>query len=543
MIVAGVVIVVLSAGAGAASGLGLLGGSPSASTSPSGVAAVTPSPGTPSAAPTSTPGATAKTAPPTPSITAIPIVPAADWRSSADSIGTTDLTAIVQGRHPRWKTVEVVAGEEDAVLAVLGDPGRVIGERTVTAPDAATLMADLAAHRDRMGFMRADSVGPGVRALGWDGASLFGIHRLKSLDGWKLMAQLLPVPPDPVAGFTAYDPATTASVFAGGDLGYDRTVALLVTNLGFGVDYPYAGGTAKITGTYCCSNFNWPLPVIASTGGKGAMRDLIGSADLAVANSEEPAADHWTFHSSGTVFTGNPALLAGVANAGFDVVSCGSNHIGDAGKAGVTQTIANLASHGLHAFGCGANLDAARKPAVVDVNGTKIAILSYDEVPPKSYWATATTAGSAPLLADYVKADVAAARAAGAQVVIIYPHWGNEYVFGPTAAQEDMAHVMIDAGADLVIGNHGHWVQSIEIYKGKPIWYALGNFTFDQGWSEPTLEGISLELTFRSGTLVQARMNPHVLVKSTQPNLLDATSGWQRVLNPVFKASGSLLSW
>jgi poly-gamma-glutamate synthesis protein (capsule biosynthesis protein) len=102
---------------------------------------------------------------------------------------------------------------------------------------------------------------------------------------------------------------------------------------------------------------------------------------------------------------------------------------------------------------------------------------------------------------------------------------------------------MIDSGADIVIGNHPHWVQSVEIYKGKPIWYSLGNFTFDQNWSEPTLEGVTLELTFRGNALVQAWMNPHILVRAVQPNLLDLTGDGQRVLAPVFKASGHLLTW
>ena len=56
--------------------------------------------------------------------------------------------------------------------------------------------------------------------------------------------------------------------------------------------------------------------------------------------------------------------------------------------------------------------------------------------------------------------------------------------------------MIIDAGADMVIGNHAHWAGAMEVYKGKPIWYALGNFVFDQTWSEPTMEGITLELTF-----------------------------------------------
>jgi poly-gamma-glutamate capsule biosynthesis protein CapA/YwtB (metallophosphatase superfamily) len=91
-----------------------------------------------------------------------------------------------------------------------------------------------------------------------------------------------------------------------------------------------------------------------------------------------------------------------------------------------------------------------------------------------------------------------------------------------------------------VIGNHPHWVQAIEVYHGRPIWYALGNFTFDQDWSEPTMTGITLELTFRGSRLVQAWMRPHVLVGGVQPNLLERASDIRRVLGPVFSASRHL---
>ena len=522
-------------------GMTVLGGgasptaSPQAIVSPSTPPAVTPTP-EPTAAPTPTPDP----------LTTIPIVPVADWRSTADAITGADVAAIANGKSPRWKAIEVVADEQDAVLASLGGAvtsGAALGEKVVTAPDAATLMTDLAAHRDRLAFMRADQVGPGVRALGWNGASLFGIHRLQWVADWTLTARLPAVPPDAGSAFVPYDPATTATMFAAGDLGYDRTIALVVLKLGFGVDYPYDGGTARITQSTCCSSRGWPVPTIVSTGNAGAVRDLITTADLALANSEEPTPDKWVYHDTGTVFTGNPALLAGVANAGFDLVGCANNHIGDAGRAGIMQTLASLAKVKVAAFGCGKDLDAARVPAVYDLNGTKIAILAYDSIAAKAYGATATTIGSAPLTEESVQADVAAARAAGAQVVVVFPHWGVEYTFGPSAYQSRFAHLMIDAGADMVIGNHPHWVQSVEIYKGRPIWYALGNFTFDQSWSESTLEGVSLEITFRGGALVQARMNPHVLVKASQPNLLDADSGYSHVLGPVFKASGSLLTW
>jgi hypothetical protein len=513
-------------------------GMPISTPGPSGAVVVS------TAAPTGRPSPSPTDAPsPTPiPFAAVPIVPVADYRSTTDGITAADVAAALAGTSPRWKALELVSGEADAVLAALDLTRSAVGSRLVEAPDAGTLMADLPAHRDRLAFLRADEVGPGVRALGWDGVSLFGVHRLKAMIDWTLTAQFPIAPAEPAAPLP-YDPGTTWTMFVAGDLGFDRTVAHVVKDLNKGVDYPYDGGTATITGTTCCSPFGWPVPTIVSTGHAGAMRDIISSADLALANMEESTPDHWVYHPHGTVFTGDPALLAGVARAGFDVVSCASTHIGDGGRAGILQTVASLAKNGIDAFGCGKNLAAARRPAIYELGGAKVAILGYDNISARYYGATATTIGSAPLTADSVKADIAAARAAGAQVVIVYPHWGAEYVFGPSAYQQKMGHLMIDAGADIVIGNHGHWVQSVEVYKGKPIWYALGNFTFDQSWSEPTLEGVSLELTFRGGTLVQARMNPHVLVLAVQPNLLDPATGGKRVLGPVFKASGSLLPW
>ena len=468
-------------------------------------------------------------------IVAVPIVPVADYRSTTTSIVKRDVDAVLAGTSGRWTTLELVADQSKPILDALKLTSE--GNRIVMAPDAAALIVDLAAHRDRLAFLRADEVGPGVRALGWGDRHLFGVHRLKAVGPWPLMAQL-PAPPD-----RPYDPATTWTLFAAGDLGLDRTYANVVKILGKGIDYPFDGGTARIAGLVCCSPFGWKVPTIVPTGHPGAMRDLISSADLALANMEESAPDRFAFHRHGTVFTGDPALIAGIARAGIDVASVASTHIGDGGRAGILQTIASLKKYGIVPFGAGQDLAAARTPAVFEMGGVKVAILGYDGISSKYYGATDTTIGDAPLNGTYIKADVAAARAAGAQVVIVFPHWGIEYTFGPSQSQQRLGHLMIDAGADLVIGNHPHWVQSVEIYKGKPIWYSLGNFTFDQSWSEPTLEGVTLEITFRGGTLVQAWMNPHILIRAVQPNLLDIAGDGQRVLKPVFSASGKLLPW
>jgi poly-gamma-glutamate synthesis protein (capsule biosynthesis protein) len=142
-----------------------------------------------------------------------------------------------------------------------------------------------------------------------------------------------------------------------------------------------------------------------------------------------------------------------------------------------------------------------------------------------------------------VKADVAKARKAGAQVVIVFPHWGTEYDPTPFRGQQTLARAALDAGADMVIGNHAHWAGAMEVYKGKPIWYALGNFVFDQTWSEPTMEGITLELTFRGADLVQVRMRPHVILDKAQPNFMDPAGSGRVVMGQVFNASKGLLAW
>ena len=172
----------------------------------------------------------------------------------------------------------------------------------------------------------------------------------------------------------------------------------------------------------------------------------------------------------------------------------------------------------------------------------KVAFLAYDTIA-KGSAAGPNRAGSAQLTAKAVKADVAAARKRGAQVVIVFPHWGSEYDPTPFNGQRSLAHAAIDAGADLVIGNHAHWAGAVELYKGKPIWYALGNFVFDQTWSEPTMEGITLELTFRGSTLVQARMRPHIILDKAQPNFLDERGDGKIVMGQVYEASKGVLPW
>ena len=238
----------------------------------------------------------------------------------------------------------------------------------------------------------------------------------------------------------------------------------------------------------------------------------------------------------------DPKLIKGLADAGIDWVGLANNHIRDAGGNGILQTIANLKTYGIVSSGAGKNLAAARKPAILEARGVKVAFLAYDTIN-RSYGASAIRAGSAQMSPAAMRKDVAAARKAGAEVVIVFPHWGSEYDPTPFAGQQNLARAAIDAGADMVIGNHAHWAGAVEVYEGKPIWYALGNFVFDQTWSIPTMEGITLELTFHGPTLVQARMRPHIILDKAQPNFLDPAGDGRVVMGQIFNASKGLLDW
>lgn len=115
---------------------------------------------------------------------------------------------------------------------------------------------------------------------------------------------------------------------------------------------------------------------------------------------------------------------------------------------------------------------------------------------------------------------------AQADVVIPYFHWGSEYVGVPDGRQRSLAYAAIDAGADLVLGAHPHWVQTVEWYEGKPIVYSLGNFVFDQMWSRTTRQGVIATFTFAGSEVIKTRYSPVLIEDYSQPRLATGTDYW-----------------
>ena len=495
------------------------------------------------AAPPSTPAPTKPGPSPSPVVEtiAVAIVPVVAWRAAWTATSATEVAEILWASNARYRSVEVTATDRDAILERLVGPSPrpFDAARLIVVPNPAALVADLAAHPDRLGFLRADDVEPAVRAIGWEGIELFGVKRTRTLSDWALSIE---DPSNAGGAGDLYDPAIAWTLVAGGDVNLDGNVAYWVKNKGKGVDYPWAGGTARITSRYCCSTYGFEMARVKRTGHGGAIRELLSGADIAIANFENPAPDDFTYHDGGYTFSADPALIEGLRNAGIDWVSLANNHIGNAGPSGIVETLANLDKWGIAHGGAGADLAAARAPSILTAGLNRIAILAYDTIRP-GYAATADSPGSNQMSVDRVRKDVAAARDAGADVVIVFPHWGTEYTVEPTKRQRTLAHAAIDAGADMVLGNHTHWVGGMEVYKGRPIVFSLADFVFSIRRSERTMEGILVESTFQGARLKQLRTHPFFIFDGVQPNLLEPDGGAEAVMDQLFEGSGSLLPW
>jgi poly-gamma-glutamate synthesis protein (capsule biosynthesis protein) len=468
----------------------------------------------------------------------VAIAPVVAFRSTRTAARPAEVRSLAEGDDVFDRLV-LVEDDADGILEALRLNRDDLGDRLRTVGSAEALARTLSRNRQAIGFLRADQVAPSVRAIGWGSAELFGNQRVKSLDAWPLTATLQV----PEGQAPAYDPGDAWTLVAGGDVLLDRGVKLAIDDHASGTDFPFNGGTVDITGR-CrdCSPFGWDTPYTDRTGNAGVVRKLTRGADITIANFENPAPDDWRFHAAGTVFSADPDNIAVLADAGFDWVSMANNHIGDAGDDGILETMDNLDDHGIAHAGAGRNTKQAHRAALLEAGGVTVGLLGYDTIAP-TYWSTPDSPGSAHMTKKALRQDIRAARKAGADVVVVMPHWGVEYTAKPTAQQQKLGRAAIDAGADMVIGNHPHWVGAMEVYKGRPIWYALGNLVFDQTWSIPTEQGITLELTMAGDRLVQARMRPHLILDKAQPNFLDPAGDGRAVLNQVYRASGQLLPW
>ncbi len=207
------------------------------------------------------------------------------------------------------------------------------------------------------------------------------------------------------------------------------------------------------------------------------VRDIFASDDLTVVNLEGTLTESTTRVDKKFAFKGDPAYTKILSSSSVEAANLANNHSHDYGEASYTDTIEALEEEGIRSFGYD-------ETVIMDVKGVKVGLTGIYE------------------LADHlgreeqVKTNIQHLRDQGAEIVVCSFHWGIEREARPNSTQVTLAHLAIDAGADLVIGHHPHVLQGIEQYHGKTIAYSLGNFCFGGNSNPGDKDTMILQQTF-----------------------------------------------
>lgn len=335
-----------------------------------------------------------------------------------------------------------------------------------------------------------------VAGIGWQ---LGKVHRKP----FSLPDILIPVSPEPADA--TIPRLTIESIFSSGhawisSLPQEKTVTMIAT----GDVIPARSVNYKmVTG----HGFRWPFEKTA---------EVLAGADLTVINLETPLLFRCPITVEGMLFCGDAKVTEGLQYAGVDVATLGNNHVGNHYQEGILETRKILDGAGI--------LSVSEGISYKEVKGITFAFLAYNDI-------GAPEAGVPWADENKIKEEVAQARK-NADVVIVAYHWGTEYVTEPTSRQRELAHMTVDSGADVVLGNHPHWIQPVELYKDKFIIYAHGNFVFDQEWSEETKLGVVGKYIFYEGRLVDVEYMPVKIMDYGQPYFLEGVER-QRVLDAM----------
>ena len=208
--------------------------------------------------------------------------------------------------------------------------------------------------------------------------------------------------------------------------------------------------------------------------------DFFAGADIRLTNLECVVATRGQANEKMYTFKAHPRVIA-VLHKHFDAVTLANNHSGDFGPEAFAEMLGFLKEAGLAQVGGGMNLKQAHTPLVFTRKGLRIAVLSYNEFHPRSFEAGFDIPGIAWSEDQQVMEDIQAARRIHrADLVIPIMHWGWENERTANPRQRQLAKLMIDTGADAVIGGHPHVTQDVSVYKGKPIVYSVGNFVMKE---------------------------------------------------------------
>jgi poly-gamma-glutamate synthesis protein (capsule biosynthesis protein) len=271
--------------------------------------------------------------------------------------------------------------------------------------------------------------------------------------------------------------------------------------------------------------------------------EQLSKPDLTFAQLETPFSPT-DFTSEGMILVSQPDTIAGLVKSGIDIVSISGNHFGDALREGMDYSFKTLTDNNIKYIGAGPDESKAFSDQVIISNGIKYGFINFVNIMPDSYGAEGDIAGTAWVdfnsIIDREKIINSIQKAENnSDILIVGFHWGTEYTPNPTSTQQEIAHLAIDNGADIIVGTHPHVVQADEVYKDKYINYSLGNFIMDQMWSEETQEGVLLYIYTLDNQIISYNLIPTHVLDYSQVEILSKDEG-SHILKRIWNASDLL---
>lgn len=267
---------------------------------------------------------------------------------------------------------------------------------------------------------------------------------------------------------------------------------------------------------------------------------LLNESDISVINLETSVSNRGkTSKPKGYGFRSQPHTLEGLSNAGIDLVSLANNHTYDFGEVAFLDTLHHLSDYGIEYSGAGKDIEEAMSVKIIERNNLKVGFLNFSEIIPSSkFLASETHAGIANILEENYATVLETINTSKEKcdILCVLVHWGVEYSDTPEEYQIELAHEMIDHGADAIIGHHPHVLQGIEIYKEKPILYSIGNFIFLKK-NEQAGKTALFKLNFNSDQFQDGCFYP-IHIKHCKANLLpDEDNLKQEIIDEMAKLS------
>jgi poly-gamma-glutamate capsule biosynthesis protein CapA/YwtB (metallophosphatase superfamily) len=284
-------------------------------------------------------------------------------------------------------------------------------------------------------------------------------------------------------------------------------------------------GTLVIHGTGDVSLDPSQIPAFRTHGYDWAwsgLGGLFGRDDLTMVNLECPVTSIVDPEPKTFTFRCDPQALPAARRAGVDVLSQANNHAYDQGAAGLVDSLDAIRAAGLASVGAGADESEALRAARFEIRGWTVAVVGIDEIlDPIDQVAGPDRPGTAAGHDFRLALRAVRDAAASSDLVFVMIHWGVELEARPRPYQVRQAHRMIDAGADVIFGSHPHVLQPMETYRGRPIFYSLGNFVWPRISDEASATAVAEVVVAPDGT-IHARMIPIEIVSNGHPVVREA---------------------